>query len=53
MKPERILRRFLPIALAESVIGDLEEERAALGKGRAWLWHRALGVALGVYCGRK
>jgi hypothetical protein len=47
MKPEQILRRFLPIALSESVVGDLEEERAALGKGRLWLWARSLEVALG------
>ena len=47
MTPERLLRRFLPMALSESVIGDLEEERNTLGKGQAWLWARSLGVALG------
>ena len=47
MTPERLLRRFLPMALSESAIGDLEEERKSLGKGQAWLWARALGVALG------
>jgi putative ABC transport system permease protein len=47
MRPDRLLRRFLPAALSDSVIGDLEEERGALGKGRAWLWARTLGVAFG------
>ncbi|MFI4943637.1 MAG: ABC transporter permease [Burkholderiales bacterium] len=46
MRPDRLLRRFLPTALSESAIGDLEEEREALGKGQAWLWARALAVAL-------
>ena len=31
MTPDRLLRRFLPTALSESAIGDLEEERKALG----------------------
>src|SRR5262249_37596405 len=47
MTPERLLRRFLPESLCDSAIGDLEEERRALGKGRAWLWTRALGTAVG------
>jgi len=42
-----LLRRALPPQLAESAIGDLEEERSAQGAGAAWLWARSLGVALG------
>jgi predicted permease len=42
-----LLRRCLPHDLCESAIGDLEEERATRGKGRAWLWTQALGIALG------
>jgi predicted permease len=42
-----LLRRGLPRELAESVIGDLEEERIALGAGRAWFWARTLDVTLG------
>ena len=39
MTPERLLRRFLPMALCESVIGDLEEEREDTRQGT--------GLALG------
>jgi putative ABC transport system permease protein len=42
-----LLRRCLPHDLCESAIGDLEEERSARGKGRAWFWAQSLGIALG------
>ena len=41
-----LLRRCLPPELSDSVVGDLEEERVALGRGRGWFWARSLGIAL-------
>ncbi len=39
------LRWVLPAELRESVLGDLQEEAAALGeRGRGWYWRRALEI---------
>ncbi|HZN02042.1 MAG TPA: hypothetical protein VFD06_00495, partial [Candidatus Polarisedimenticolia bacterium] len=40
-----LLSRVLPVRLRESILGDLEEERRALGGGTTWLWAQALGIA--------
>jgi len=41
-----LLSRVLPVRLRESILGDLEEERRALGGGTTWLWAQALGIAV-------
>ena len=41
----RFLNCLLPKRLAESIAGDLEEERRSLGAGAFWFWTQTLNIA--------